>query len=159
MLLHDGTDAEHRAIWLCTCSCGREVSVNSHLLLSGHTTSCGCKKESCGELKITSVLKEMGCDFQKQYKIPECSNIRPLPFDFAIFENGKLVALIEYQGDIHYHSTGGWNTKERLLENQERDKIKASYCRSNNIPLLIIPYWDYDKIDKEYIKKGINSGL
>lgn len=31
-------------IWRCICDCGKESLVNSHALISGHTTSCGCKQ-------------------------------------------------------------------------------------------------------------------
>ena len=155
-----GESAEdRRAMWLCKCECGNETTINSHLLLSGHVTSCGCKKESLGEIKVTSVLNELEYNYCKQYRLSDCRLDKPLPFDFAIFENNKLIALIEYQGDIHYHTTGGWNTQERLIENQKRDKIKQDYCKEHNIPLFIISYWDYEKIDADYIKKGIYSGL
>lgn len=31
------------------------------------------------------------------------------------------------------------------------DKIKTEWCKNNNIKLVRIPYWDLDKIDKDYI--------
>lgn len=150
---------DRRALWLCKCECGNEATINSHLLLGGHVTSCGCKKESLGEIRVSSILNELEYNYYRQYRFSDCRSDKPLPFDFAIFEKDKLVALIEYQGDIHYHSTGGWNTPERLAENQRRDQIKQNYCKTHGIPLLIIPYWDYEKLDAEYIKKGISSGL
>ena len=150
---------DRRAMWLCKCECGNETIISSHLLLGGNITSCGCKKESLGEIKVAAILNELEYNYCKQYRFSDCRLEKPLPFDFAVFENDKLIALIEYQGDIHYHSTGGWNTQERLSENQKRDKIKQNYCKEHNIPLFIIPYWDYEKIDADYIKKGIHSGL
>ena len=157
---YTGTNTDdRRAIWLCRCECGKEIETNSHLLLSGHITSCGCKKESLGEVRVAEVLDELEYNYCKEYRFSDCRLEKPLPFDFAIFEDKKLIALIEYQGDIHYHTTGGWNTQDRLEENQKRDKIKQEYCKKRNIPLLIIPYWDYEEIDIEYIKKGIHSGL
>ena len=30
----------------------------------------------------------------------------------------------------------------------KRDNIKSNYCKINNIPLLLIPYWDFDNIDE-----------
>lgn len=32
--------------WLCRCDCGRETIVTTANLTSGHTTSCGCKKQN-----------------------------------------------------------------------------------------------------------------
>lgn len=51
------------------------------------TISCGCLSKSSGELKIEYY------NYQTQYVIPELSKF--MPFDFAIFKNGKLVCLIE----------------------------------------------------------------
>ena len=31
-------------LWVCQCSCGRETTVTTHRLLSGKTSSCGCKR-------------------------------------------------------------------------------------------------------------------
>ena len=34
--------SDRRIIWLCQCSCGNIVEVNSHSLNTGNTKSCGC---------------------------------------------------------------------------------------------------------------------
>lgn len=40
-----------RALWLCRCECGKEITVTSNALLTGNTKSCGCiKKEQIGNL-------------------------------------------------------------------------------------------------------------
>jgi hypothetical protein len=31
---------------------------------------------------------------------------------------------------------------------QKRDKVKYKYCQNNDINLLIIPYWDFNNIEK-----------
>lgn len=153
--LQEETSADRRAIWSCQCECGKLIKVPSNLLLQGKVKSCGCLKESVGELSIKNFLEKMMIDFKQQYRIQDCKNIYPLPFDFAIFENEKLICLIEYQGDIHYKVTGGWNDFQRLLLNQERDKIKREYCKKHNIKLIEISYTDYDKINTEYLRKLI----
>ena len=83
---------------------------------------------------------------------------RELPFDFYASTSGGSV-LIEYQGIQHYLpvSFGGKKASpDRMLEAvRHRDQIKATYCRNAGIPLLVIPYWDYDKIDsilEEYFR-------
>jgi hypothetical protein len=37
-------DRRGRARWVCACECGGEVSVLGGNLLSGNTTSCGCRR-------------------------------------------------------------------------------------------------------------------
>lgn len=37
-----GLVPNHKALWLCKCDCGNEITVNTSLLESGHNKSCGC---------------------------------------------------------------------------------------------------------------------
>ena len=150
--MEDQRTTDNRAIWRCRCKCGNIISVSGHNLTSGHIKSCGCMRESLGEYKIHTLLDELNVDYQTQYKISECKNIYVLPFDFAIFQNNKIKCLIEYQGDIHFVSTGGWNSEEKLKKRQQNDTIKRNFCKNNNIRLIEILYTDYDKIDQDYLK-------
>ena len=60
----------------------------------------------------------------------------PLRFDFAIFNEDKLVGLIEFQGEQHYIPSNGFYN-ETLIEH---DKMKKEYCKNHNIPLIEIKY-------------------
>lgn len=136
----------------CKCDCGNIVEVRKdHLLGLNHskTISCGCATKSSGELKIEQLLIENNIDFQTQYRIKEF-NISA-PFDFAIFKNGEIIQLIEYDGQQHYEPVDIFGGEERLKIQQERDRKKDEWCREHNIPLLRIPYTDYDKISMEYL--------
>ena len=147
---------DRKMVWECVCDCGRTTYLNSSEL--HHHKSCGCLSASYGEEIIDKLLSKMAYNYTTQYRIPECKSVRSLPFDFAIFDkDNNLKCLIEYQGDIHYKTTGGWNTPERLEQNQKRDEIKEEYCKQNNIQLIIIPYWDLEKINEEYLRKAIES--
>lgn len=149
-------DDERRAIWNCICDCGNTTQVSSHGLLGGTNISCGCARKSMGEQKIEQTLLEMKINYCTQYRIADCKYQKTLPFDFAIFnQNNTLKCLIEYQGDIHFKSTGGWNTEEELQSRQKRDEIKRQYCKQNNIKLVEIPYTDYDILDINYLRKVI----
>ena len=63
-------------------------------------------------------------------------------FDFAIFKEGKLHCLIEYNGKQHYDSIAYWGGDEGLRIRQERDLVKYEYCKNNNISLIIYSYLD-----------------
>ena len=100
-------------------------------------------KSSRGEIKICDILDMAGLEYKEEYSFSDLvsSSGRPLRFDFAIFKNDKLSHLIEYQGSQHYQCPAHWN------DISEYDKKKKEYCIQNNIPLIEIPYWDFNKID------------
>ena len=52
----------------------------------------------------------------------------------------------------------GWNYNETSLEKiKAYDDFKTQYCISNNIPLIRIPYYDYDKLSEEYVLQKIKE--
>ena len=132
-------------LWECLCDCGHTTYATSAILNSGHKVSCGCIN-SKGELKIANILKDNNVKFRKQmyYDNLLSESGRHLRFDFYIPEKNYL---IEYDGEQHFMCTNkGWHTAEKLSKIQERDKIKDNYCRSNNIPLIRIPYTQYSNL-------------
>ena len=44
---------------------------------------------------------------------------------------------------------GTWSNSDSLKTIQTRDKLKQDYCNKNNIPLIVIPYWDIGNITLE----------
>lgn len=142
------------AFWKCICSCGNTTITSGKRLRSGHTQSCGCLI-SKGEEKIKAFLQKLQINFSQQYSFKDCvtENNNVCRFDFAIFDNNKLLCLIEYDGIQHFEETK-FNTLEK---NKNRDDIKNNYCKRNNIPLIRIPYTDYDKIDENYLLERINK--
>lgn len=145
--------------WNCICECGNECVVYGGHLKDGHTSSCGCIN-SMGERLIASILKENNIEFQSQYSFSDLKSNKnyPLYFDFGVIENGKLKCLIEYQGIQHYSYDASWKRSKEAFENGKiRDDLKRNYCSKNSIPLIEIPYWDFSKINYEYIKEKIDS--
>lgn len=150
------TNNDRRAVWNCKCDCGNNTQVSSHELLSNSRISCGCIHRSAGEIRLEEILSQMNINYCNQYRIKDCKYKNPLPFDFAIFNNNnQLLALIEYQGDIHFKVTGGWNTEAELQARQSRDEAKRQYCKEHNIKLIEIPYTDYDILNQDYLRKAI----
>ena len=146
-------------IWLCQCDCGNQTEVMSAALKNGHTSSCGCLV-SMGEDLISSILRNNQIDFKKQYSFDDLCTTkqRKLYFDFGILNDGELQCLIEYQGRQHFFYDENWKqTKEDFEEGQKRDAMKRQYCQEKNIKLIEIPYWDFGKIDWNYIKERIGD--
>lgn len=102
---------------------------------------CPHCQESRGESKIHNFLAKNKIKFTQEYRMKTCRNKLPLAFDFAIFDNEKLKALIEYDGEQHTSAREYFGGKEELLKLKKRDEIKNDYCARNNIPLIRIPYY------------------
>lgn len=108
---------------------------------------CPKCQESKGEKEIERHLEKYGYKFERQFKIKECKLKLPLPFDFSV-ETPSGLKLIEYQGEQHYKARSFFGGQKALESQQKRDKIKANYCKRNNIELIIISYKDFKKISK-----------
>ena len=151
VLKQDHIDKKLRHVfWLCQCECGNTRIVDGSKLRNGLVTHCGCQTISNGELKIQQLLLNNNIKFQKEFTFNDLvsliNNKTKLRFDFALFDdNNNLIKLIEFQGIQHYQLSG------RLFDPRENDKLKREYCKIHNIKLLEIPYWDYNKIDINYL--------
>lgn len=141
-----------RQYWYCKCDCGNTCVASSVSLTSGKKKSCGCLT-SVAEFELEQHLKKVKVVYRRQYKIFDCIDKRPLPFDFAIFNNDKLVMLIELNGQQHYYPyTYCGESKEIKIKNlndrKRKDNIKQQYCKRNNIPLLTIKYSKFNEKNK-----------
>ncbi len=146
------------AYWKCQCDCGNLVSVRGDHLRNGTTQSCGCLN-STGEEKITNILQKNNVNYKTQYTFPDLTgkNNSLLRFDFALLNNKNVpFCLIEYQGQQHYKPWGN-EPIERFQLRQEYDVKKEKYCNKNGIPLVIIKFSDFEKLDWEYLKNEIYS--
>jgi len=108
-------------------------------------TESGCPHchRSLNEKKIQIWLDKNNINYVPEYRFKDCKHIKTLPFDFAIFKEGNLLCLIEYDGETHYYP---YTNTEKGLEAfntiKIRDNIKTMYCKVHNIPLLRISYKD-----------------
>jgi hypothetical protein len=118
-----------------------------------HLKGSGCQKclGSKGETKIRQILKKKKVVFEEQYRFRDCANVSTLPFDFLIKVNNKN-ALVEYHGQHHYEAVGFGAKNKIQIEAQfrsviDRDQIKERWCRENSVPILIIPFSEFDNIE------------
>lgn len=134
--------------WICQCDCGNIVTVLGTSLTSHNTQSCGCIK-SIGENNIQSLLNTNNINFIYQYRV--IINNMLYIYDFALIQNNKVIRLIEFDGIQHTGKISGWFTEERRNQLENSDKIKNSYAKEHNIPLVRIPYFERDKITLELL--------
>ena len=145
-----GTKKVH-PIWKCRCSCGNITYVQGTALKTGGTKSCG-HVFSYGNQKLQHILQENNILFKKEYSINY--NNKNYRFDFALMDNSnQLICLIEYDGEQHFKPGRGWNTPENFEKQQETDQIKNEYAQLINVPLLRIPYWDFNRMDINYLNE------
>lgn len=139
---------KNNSFWFdCTCDCGKKTTALATKIVSGYIQSCGCLKSKAEE-EMEVILQSRNIRYKREYKIADCKDKNPLPFDFAIFNDAdELLGLIELNGKQHY-SEGGWNTKRHLQYVQKHDKIKHRFCLQNDIPFLVIPYQYYEELEK-----------
>lgn len=140
---------------LVQCACGSdpfEVRI-SHLRGQNHsrTVSCGCFSKSSGEIKIQRFLEQYNYNFQSQYRVKDENN-NIMVFDFVLFDNeNHIIQCIEYDGEQHFKPIEFFGGELAFQHQQERDQRKEDWCKKNNIPLIRIPYYDFDKIDEQYL--------
>ena len=155
-----GKDGGHHWWYFKCLNCGSVKEIIKTNVTVGSTKSCGCIR-SRGEKRVSEVLISMGIPFEKERSFDFCRNPETgalFRFDFYL---PKQKVLIEYDGRQHFISKNtGWDNENSLKETQYRDNIKDQWCEDYNIPLLRIPYTDFDLISEEYfsnffIEKGI----
>lgn len=128
-------------LWMCECGlCGNHFVALPAKIFNGHITSCGCRKQSSHEQYIEKILKQENIVYKRQYTTPACKNKQVLLFDFALFQNDELLALIEYDGQQHFKAIDLFGGKDALICTQQRDRIKDKFCQENGIALYRLPY-------------------
>jgi hypothetical protein len=146
----------HTKIEFLHLACNHKFKMSPSNFLSGQ--SCPYCRFSRGEKTIENYLIENSHIYKSQYRIHDCKYKKPLPFDFAIFNNdGSLHSLIEYDGEQHYKTTRFQNSLNKLELIRVRDNIKNEYCINNNIKLIRIPYWKLNNIDSILEKELIEG--
>lgn len=109
----------------------------------------GMRKKSCYEKIVAEFLNEQNIPYKREFKFTDCKKKRLLPFDFCLWYNSPKRMLIEVDGELHYKQI------EEFQQIQENDKHKTKYCKYKKIPLLRIPYWEFN--ENEDYKQSIIS--
>lgn len=142
----------HSYLWECQCDCGKTFITSAEYLQSGHVTSCGCSIPiSRGETKIKAILDEANIPYIREYTFSDCRDPKTnylLRFDFAILnEDNSINRLIEFDGIQHFKENSYF--RESLEKRQKKDSFKDEYCKTHNIKLIRIPYYEYNNLSLE----------
>lgn len=140
---------------------GKEIYYEWQSIINDRSNGAGCPfiMSSKGEKAVRKLLRDRNIYFEEQYKFKNrrVSNDKykhPLRDDFAIFDKyGEVVATIEFNGRQHYEPVdfagrGAKWAKEEFEKIKVRDKAKSAYLKSHNIKQLIIPYTEFDVVEK-----------
>lgn len=150
------------AVWQIKCDCGNifPLSIgewNRDKYGDGHRArlTCPlCSTKSKGQLLLRNIFKENNVFIQEEWTDNnKCRNPKtnaPLRFDFYLPDYN---CCIEYDGEQHFFSKGGYFSEEFVNEVKKRDSIKNEYCRNNNIKLIRIPYTNFMKVNYKYLKE------
>lgn len=126
--------------------CGYHWNVNISNFLQGQR--CPNCRVSKGEKTTIEVLRSAKVEYIHEHSFDDLVGVGGglLRFDFAILnENKNIGFLLECDGEFHY--TKMYEAHD--FESQQiHDKRKNQYCKDNDIPLLRIPYWEFDNIEK-----------
>lgn len=124
----------------------------------GHIISGSCNGNdgmSSGERAFANVLDILGITYTREYVFDDLLSKKghPLRFDFMIpFEKNKKL-LVELDGEQHYHPMDYYNGEEGYQTLHSHDIAKNTYVlQHEELVLVRIPYYDYKKIDIEYVK-------
>jgi len=154
-------NTKKRVNWICK-KCNNEWRSQ----IANRNNGCGCPEcsESKGEKYIVEILKCREITYDTQHMFDDLLSVlrNKLRYDASIFNNkekDKLIFLIEFDGKQHYEWIKSWMTKEEYERLQYHDKLKNQYCISHNIPLIRIPYWEYDNIETILVDIIVNNNI
>lgn len=131
--------------------CNHIWDVEAHSFLRGRR--CPKCKLSKGEKRIESWLIANNINYNYEHPLPNCKNVFSLPFDFYLPDYNLA---IEYDGILHFEDK--FNNPKEFKKIKNRDRIKTKYCKTNNISLLRIPYWEFKNIEK-MLSKTLSIGI
>jgi len=133
------------------CSCGELYKTKLATLKKGQALNCPkCNHGlSYAELETDKILSKYGINFEREYRFEDCKYKSLLPFDFYLID---LKTCIELDGEHHFKVVQFGGTKDQAEEEFKhriiKDSIKNKFCQDNNIKLIRIPYWNFDKIEE-----------
>ncbi len=112
-------------------------------------TCCPKSNQTYKEEKVCTLLESWGYKITRGKTFNECRDINPLPFDCYLDDYN---VCIEYDGEQHFmpvrFGTQSFESaKEKFEYTKRHDELKNLFCSSKNIPLIRIPYYEFDDLE------------
>ncbi len=127
--------------WIC--SKGHEWKVSPAVRTSKRGTWCPICSESHLEKFTREVLDNLNIDYKSQVRFEKLTGMgeQPLSYDYGLYKNDSLIALIECQGIQHYKPVELFGGKSQFEKQKMHDELKREYAKDYlKVPLLEIPY-------------------
>lgn len=139
--------------------CGETFETSYSAFKTGKFRCSKCSNSmSLFEYKTKEFLDSLNIKYIKEYSFYDCKDILPLPFDFYLTDLNKI---IEIDGQQHFVEKAFFHNREiaDFTKTLLHDNIKNEYCKNNNISIIRIPYYDFNKeeIYKEKILQFIKE--
>lgn len=142
----------------CKCRIDGTVWFAYPANLLNNSAGCPYCTISISERMLLDILKKMKINFIPQHTIKDCKHILNLKFDAFDIDNN---IAFEYNGEQHYYpidfaGKGKEWAEQEFAKTIVRDNAKIEYCKNNNIPIVIIPYWERNNMET-YIINELNK--
>lgn len=132
------------------CACGETFYSTFYNFKYRNKRQCRTcsNKQSTSERETEKILKSNNIVYETENPLIKTNDGGFLRFDFYL----KSI-IIECDGAQHFKPVDYWGGEEYFNKLKTHDIIKNTYCIDNNIPLIRIPYWEFNNI--EYILKNV----
>ena len=121
-------------------------------ILSGYKCfQCSLEETaSSGERAAEKIFKQYNINFIPQKRFDDCRDVYTLPFDFYLPDCNLIVEIMGEQHERPVEIFGGQEGFEKRIRH---DKIKRDYLKQNNIDILDIWYYEFDKMEDLILNK------
>lgn len=114
-------------VWECLCNCGKIVNVRATMLISGHTTSCGCMKRELDDKKdlkkILTYTDDTCIEFAKDISRPRANTSPDTGVRGVILKDGKYQAQIIFRKKRYY--LGRYSRLEDAIEIRRKAEARV----------------------------------
>lgn len=94
------------------------------------------------EVKISKSVDKGGLEFAEDGE-----------YDFTIYQDDKLIAVIEFNGIQHYKPRSVFGGEKAFQMQKKHDLMKVQYCVDHGLYLLQIPYKTCECDTEEYVRR------